>query len=70
VILAQLWGDVASGLLDVFGGIAPGDVAAPVTRLLWLARVLAWWWIIAVLLALLLAVGPGLPALAVLRVRR
>ena len=64
VILAQLWGDLASGLLDVIGGIPPGDVAAPITRLLWLGRELAWWWIVAALLALALAVAQSLPALA------
>lgn len=70
VILAQLWGDLASGLLNVLGGIAPGDVAAPVARLLWLVRELAWWWIVAVLLAMLLALAPGLPGLAWARTRR
>lgn len=70
MILAQLWGDFASGLLDVFGGITPGDITAPVTRLVWLLRELAWWWIVAVLLTLLLAALHDLPALAVLRARR
>lgn len=70
VILAQLWGDLASGLADRFGGIPPGDSAVTVMRLLWFVRELAWWWIVAVLLALLLAVLSGLPALAALRPRR
>jgi hypothetical protein len=69
IILAQLWGDLASGLLDVFGGIAPGEIAAPAARALWLVRELAWWWIVAVLLALLLAVVQGLPAVVALRER-
>lgn len=71
VILAQLWGDLASGLLHVLGGIAPGDVAGSgMARVLWLARELAWWWIVAALLAVLLALAQGLPSVAGLRSRR
>jgi hypothetical protein len=63
VVLAQLWGDLASGVLDVTAGIAPGDVAASaLARLLWFTRELAWWWVVAVLLGLLLAVAHRLPA--------
>jgi len=71
VILLQLWGDLASAPLDRIGGFAAGDVAAAGVALpLWLARELAWWWMVAVLLALLLAILPGLPSVAGLRGRQ
>jgi hypothetical protein len=65
VIVLQLWGDVVSANLDRFGTGAGG-----LQLLLWLTRELAWWWIAAVLLALLLAVLLDLPGLAVLRRRQ
>ena len=37
---------------------------------LWLARELAWWWTVAILLALLPASLPDLPSVAVLRGRQ
>lgn len=67
VILLQLWGDLASAPLDRLGGFATGDLAVSAIALpLWLARELAWWWIVAVLLALLLAMLPDLPSVAAL----
>jgi hypothetical protein len=71
VILLQLWGDVASAPLVRLAGTAAGDVAtSSAALLLWLARELAWWRTVAMLLALLLAMLPDLPCVAALRGRQ
>jgi hypothetical protein len=67
VILLQLWGDVASApLVRLVDSGAGGLAVSGAAMLLWLARELAWWWTVAVLLALLLAMVPDLPGVAAL----
>jgi len=64
IVLIQLWGDLASGVLDVMAGVAPGGAAtSALARLLWAARELAWWWIVVLLVGVALAAMPRLPAL-------
>jgi len=67
VILLQLWGDVASApLMRLADAGAAGAGASGAALLLWLARELAWWWTVALLLALLLAMLPDLAWFAAL----
>jgi hypothetical protein len=65
VTLLQLWGDVASAPLNraAIDGSAE-SIASHAALLLWLAREIAWWWMIAMLLSLLAAVVLELPSLA------
>ena len=68
VVVAQLWGDVVSAHLDLSFSAMGGDgIASWVAFAVWFTRELAWWWIAAVLAALMLAVIANLPSIAALR---
>jgi hypothetical protein len=71
IILSQLWGDLVSAPLHDFVFPAVSTVAtARAAEMLWVAREIAWWWTVAMLLALLSAVVMGLRAVADLSGRR
>jgi hypothetical protein len=67
VVLLQLWGDVVSAPVVHFAGTAGAGLAGAGALLLWLVRELAWWWIVALLLAMVLAMLPDLPSVAAWR---
>jgi hypothetical protein len=68
LVVAQLWGDVVSVHFDLSSsGMSGAGIASGVALGIWLARELAWWWIVAMLAGLTLAVVSNLPSIAALR---